>query len=69
MRRTARQNHPTNQNPEASIGTDVQLLTVKEGAARCQISVRQLHRLIKAGKIPVKRFGRSIRIHPKDLGL
>ena len=50
-------------NPKA------QLLTVKEAAALCQISERQLRRLIKNGDLPVKRFGKAVRIHPKALGL
>ena len=45
------------------------LLTVKQASEKTQISVRQLRRLIKAGEMPVKRFGRVIRIHPKHLGL
>ena len=47
----------------------VQLLTVKEAAELCQISERQLRRLIKNGDLPVKRFGKAVRIHPKALGL
>jgi excisionase family DNA binding protein len=45
------------------------LLTVKEAAEWCQVSERQLRRLIKVGALPVKRFGKAIRIRPRDLGL
>lgn len=54
---------PTRKNEE------FRLLTVKQAAYRIQMSERDLRRRIKAGEIPVKRFGKVIRIHPKDLGL
>ena len=59
-----------NQSTAASAGTEeVRLLTVKEAADRTRTSVRHLRRMIKAGGLPVNRFGRAVRIHPKDLGL
>jgi excisionase family DNA binding protein len=45
------------------------LLTVSQAAEICQISERQLHRMIRDGRIPVLRFGRSVRIRPADLGI
>jgi hypothetical protein len=66
----ARKTRRTNQNEAASPGSEeVRLLTVKQGAYRTQMSERDLRRKIKSGEIPVKRFGKAIRIHPKDLGL
>lgn len=44
-------------------------LTIKEFAAREKISVRQAHRLIKAGKLPVHRVGRLVRISVRDIAL
>jgi len=70
MRGRARTNKRAEQNTVASPGTEeVRLLKVKEAAERTQVSVRELRRMIKSGELPVKRFGRAIRIHPKDLGL
>ena len=48
---------------------DPRLLTIKQAAEKTQVSVRQLRRMIKAGELPVKRFGKAVRIHPKHLGL
>jgi excisionase family DNA binding protein len=45
------------------------LLTVAQAAEVCQISKRQMRRMIRDGRIPVLRFGRSIRIRPTDLGI
>jgi excisionase family DNA binding protein len=45
------------------------LLTVAQAADICQISERQIHRMIRDGRMPVLRFGRSVRIRPKDLGI
>jgi excisionase family DNA binding protein len=45
------------------------LLTVAQAAVICQISERQIHRMIRDGRLPVLRFGRSVRIRPKDLGI
>ena len=64
MSSTAHQGDPANRN-----SANVRLLTVKEAAQRTQVSARKLGRMIKAGELPVKRFGKAIRIHPKDLGL
>jgi hypothetical protein len=33
------------------------------------MSERDVWRKIKSGEVPVKRFGKAVRIHPKDLGL
>ena len=55
-------------DPPAGFDTSNHLLTVAQAAA-CQISQRQIRRMIGAGDIPVLRFGRSIRIRPKDLGI
>jgi excisionase family DNA binding protein len=49
--------------------TDGRLLTVKQAAEKCQVSDRLLRRMIKAGELPVIRFGKAVRIHPKHLGL
>jgi hypothetical protein len=66
----ARKTQRANQNEAASAGSEeVRLLTVKQGAYRTQMSERDLRRRIKSGEIPVKRFGKAVRIHPKDLGL
>ena len=69
MRGAARQSNPMNPDPAVSVETNVRLLTVKEAAAACQISERQLRRLISSGEVPAKRFGKAIRIHPRYLGL
>ena len=45
------------------------LLTAAQAAELCQISERQLRRMIHDGRIRVLRFGRSVRIRPADLGL
>jgi excisionase family DNA binding protein len=70
MKGPARKPQRANQNMGASAGTDgARLLTVKEAADRTRISERHLRRMIKAGDLPVTRFGKAVRIHPKDLGL
>jgi excisionase family DNA binding protein len=51
------------------IDRHVRLLTVNQAAERCQLSVRQLRRMIKKGELPVVRFGKAVRIHPRHLGL
>jgi hypothetical protein len=51
--------------PEASW----RLLPVSQAVQICQISERQPHRIGHDGRIPVLRFGRSVRIRPADLGL
>ena len=45
------------------------LLTVAQAAEACQVSQRQIRRMIRDGRIQVRRFGRSVRIRPADLGL
>jgi excisionase family DNA binding protein len=44
-------------------------LTVAQAAEICQISKRQMYRMIRDGRIPVLGFGRSVRIRPADLGI
>lgn len=44
-------------------------LTVKQLAARWQISTRQVHRIIADGDLKVHRFGRSVRIAIDDVEL
>lgn len=44
-------------------------LTVKQLAARWQISARQIHRIIADGELKVHRFGRSVRIAIEDIEL
>lgn len=44
-------------------------LTVAQAAEACQVSQRQIRRMIRDGRIKVRRFGRSVRIRPADLGL
>ena len=56
-------------NPRAGFGTGNRLLTVAQAAEVCQISERQMRRMIGDGRIPVLRFGRSVRIRPADLGI
>jgi len=70
MKTTARKNKLANQIEAASTGTEeARLLTVKEAAERTRTSERHLRRMIKDGDLPVKRFGKAVRIHPKHLGL
>jgi excisionase family DNA binding protein len=47
----------------------VRLLTVAQAAKAIQLSERQVRRMIAKGEIQHRRFGRVIRIHPRDLGL
>ena len=54
-------------SPEARTG--IRLLTAEQAAEASQVSLRQIRRMIKDGTLPVKRFGRAVRIHPKELGL
>jgi excisionase family DNA binding protein len=60
---------PTKRDLPAGFDARNRLLTVAQAAEICQLSKRQLHRLIHDGRIPVLRFGRAIRIRPTDLGL
>jgi excisionase family DNA binding protein len=43
------------------------LLTIASTAELLNMSERQVHRLIKAKKLKVIRFGRSVRISPAEL--
>ncbi len=43
------------------------LLTRAEAADLLKVSPRTLHRLTRAGTLPVVRVGRQVRIHPDDL--
>ena len=44
-------------------------LTTKEVAERLGITVPRVHALIKAGRLPVQRFGRAYMIKESDLKL
>lgn len=52
--------------PRGSAG---RFLTVKQLAARWQISSRQVHRIIQSKELRVHHFGRSIRIAIEDIEL
>jgi len=41
-------------------------LKVQEVAARLQLSLRTIYRLIDNGELPVHRISRSVRIHVSD---
>jgi excisionase family DNA binding protein len=43
------------------------LLTVREAAQRCRLSVRQMWRLIKTKRVKVVRLGRAVRIEPAEI--
>jgi excisionase family DNA binding protein len=43
------------------------LLTAAEVARILNISIRQVRRLIKDGKLPIVRVGRAVRIRPESL--
>jgi excisionase family DNA binding protein len=47
--------------------TPTGFLTIKELAARWKTSVRNIHRKIKSGVLPVHRFGRLVRIALRDV--
>ena len=57
------------QRRNANSRFDGRLLTVAQAAEVCQISERQMRRMIRDGRIPALRFGRSVRIRPADLGI
>lgn len=61
------------QDPEpkatAPCGAAGQFLTVRQLAARWQISARHVHRIIERGELRVHNFGRSIRIARNDIEL
>jgi excisionase family DNA binding protein len=70
MKAPARKNTRAKQIAAAPPETEeVRLLTVKEAAVRTRISERHLRRMIKDDVLPVTRLGKTVRIHPKDLGL
>jgi excisionase family DNA binding protein len=69
MKRKAQQKKPAKRNTAASGGANVRLLTVKQAAEAWQVSERHFRRRIKSGEVRVRRLGKVIRIHPKDLGL
>jgi excisionase family DNA binding protein len=45
------------------------LLTTKETAERLNISVRRVHQLIEAGRLPAEKMGRDYFIRDEDLKL
>lgn len=45
------------------------LLTTKEVAERLGVSVRRVHALIEAGRLPAEKYGRDYLIDEKDLKL
>ena len=55
--------------PESPHEPTTRLLTVKQAAEKCQLSERQIRRMIAEGKLQARHFGRAVRIHPKQLGL
>src|SRR4051812_1113641 len=60
-------------SPSTSLGDAVPgtgpmaLLLVGDVADRLRISEREVRRWIAAGRLPVVRFGRAVRIRPADL--
>jgi excisionase family DNA binding protein len=67
--RSTRRSHDNREDQDRATGTDSRLLTVAQAADISQISERQIRRMIGDGRIPVVRFGRAVRIRPKDLGI
>lgn len=57
--------------PDASFSArrhrEERFLTVKQVAARWQISERQVHRFIAAEQLAVHKFGRSVRVAENDV--
>ncbi len=45
------------------------LLTTKEVAERLGVSVRRVHALIHAGRLPAEKYGRDYLINENDLNL
>ena len=45
------------------------LLTTKEASARLKVSVRRVHALIQAERLPAQKYGRDYLINEKDLKL
>lgn len=54
---------PTRSNPEPF----KLLFTQKESAVALAISVRSVQHLIESGALPVRRIGRRVLVHRKDL--
>jgi excisionase family DNA binding protein len=54
-------------DPKSSSTSPVPLLTAAEIAARLNISLRTVRRLITQKKLPVVRIGRSVRIRSEAL--
>lgn len=52
---------------DKTINRRERLLTVPQAAEQCQLSVRQMWRHIKEGRLKVVRLGRAVRIRPGDL--
>ncbi len=58
-----------NKSPQERPPTDVQLLTLPQVAERLQVSISDVRRKIREGKLPCVRLGpRQIRVHAADLG-
>ncbi len=53
---------PANRDPKLE-----HFLTVAQVAERLQVSERSVRRWIAADTLPVRRFGRCVRIDPNDL--
>jgi excisionase family DNA binding protein len=51
-------------NPEPDAAMPLE--TIAETAEHFNVSERTIRRLIAAGELPVARFGRIVRIRPKD---
>ncbi|MFL6209805.1 MAG: helix-turn-helix domain-containing protein [Pyrinomonadaceae bacterium] len=47
----------------------MKLLTTKKVAERLQVSIRRVHALIQAGRLPAQKYGRDYLIDEKDLKL
>ena len=45
------------------------ILTTKEVAGRLNVSVRRIHALIQANRLPAQKFGRDYMINENDLKL
>jgi excisionase family DNA binding protein len=47
--------------------SDRAMLTMKEVASLCSVSVMTVSRWAKTGRLPALRFGRTIRFRPEDV--
>jgi excisionase family DNA binding protein len=54
-------------NPEPVARRSEGMLTAQQVAEELNLSLRTIRRLIKDGRLPAKRIGRSVRIRPRDL--